>query len=149
MYGFHSLQHMRFFHYVLTNCHNYSNFFDLQQYKQRERDSGVSEKLCKLLTFAQWAIWGSEMDLVFCDLKAHSTSLLLLCLPEKMWEEEHCVEEKNCGCETYFTCKEIFGNKDQIHSLLSVSGTKSQFLIIWVRLTRGQPIKNAEFKVGD
>lgn len=53
-----------------------------------------------------------EMDSVSCDLKAHLTFLLLLlCFPEKMCEEEHCVEEKNCGPETYFTPKEITGKK--------------------------------------
>lgn len=59
------------------------------------------------------------------------------------------MEEKNCRCGTYFTCKEISGKKGRIHSFTSVSGMKSQFLIIWVRLTRGQLIKNAEFRVGD
>ena len=53
-----------------------------------------------------------EMDSVSCDLKAHLTLLLLLlCFPEKMREEEHYVEEKNCGPETYFTPKEIAGEK--------------------------------------
>lgn len=54
----------------------------------------------------------SEMDSVSCDLKVHLTSLpLLLCLLEKLWKEEHCVEEKNYGCETYFIHKEILGKK--------------------------------------
>ena len=64
--------------------------------------------------------------------------LLLLCFPEKMWEEEHCVEEKNCRPETYFTPKEIAGKKKVKSILLPLSQEwKSQFLIIWVRLTGG------------
>lgn len=76
------------------------------------------------------------MDSVSCDLKVHLSLLLLLCLLEKMQVEEHCVEKKNYGYETFHTQRSIRKKRSNPFFYLCL-GMKSQFLIIWVGLTRG------------
>lgn len=46
------------------------------------------------------------------------------------------MEEKDAGVEHISHAKKYWGKNGRIHSLTSVSGMRSQFLIIWVRLTR-------------
>ena len=49
----------------------------------------------------------SEMDSLSSDLKVNLNLLIICFVSWRKYEEEHCMEEKNYECGTYFTHRQI------------------------------------------